>query len=114
MNVTILLSFKYNTLIPVGNGVIGSNIVILLFPKSKILNPVNPPTLLTKVTPLLFKSNVLIPSTEIVASNLSATKLNAVTLTEVAPKEVNHVTNVGSFVTGGKPTKFQFASTSKL
>ena len=82
-----------------------------MFDKFKICKPVNPPTLLTKVTPKLFKFNVVIPLTEIVACNLPPFKSNAVILTEVAPKEVNHATNVDWFVT---PTKLQLAVISKL
>ena len=82
-----------------------------MFDKPKVSKPVNPPTLLTKVTPALFKFNVVTPLTKIVACNLPPFKLNAVTLTEVAPKEVNHATNVDWSIT---PTKPQLAVISKL
>ena len=85
---------KYNASKLVGNAINGLNVTILLSDNNKISKPVNPPTLLTKVTPTLFKFNVVTPSTKIAACNRPPFKLNAVILTEVAPKEVNHATNV--------------------
>ena len=75
---------------------------------------VNPPTLLTNVTPLFDKFIDTVPVTDITACNLPAIKLNAVILTVVAPKEVNQVVNVVWSVTGGEPTKSQLAVMSKL